>query len=157
MNVASGHDVDAGVAGAGPDRLLGRPDRSVGRRQVDVLAASRGQQRGAPLRTAATPAGRPARGAGGSAGPPGRRGAAGAGAVPRSRPANPVRVPTDPARCRPPPGAGGADAVRRPTPGRGRGTAGGAAASGLRGAVSYTHLRAHETKANLVCRLLLEK
>src|SRR5660398_247378 len=24
------------------------------------------------------------------------------------------------------------------------------------GAVSYTHLRAHETKANLVCRLLLE-
>ena len=23
-------------------------------------------------------------------------------------------------------------------------------------AVSYTHLRAHETKANLVCRLLLE-
>src|SRR5665809_154118 len=27
----------------------------------------------------------------------------------------------------------------------------------LRGPVSYTHLRAHETKANLVCRLLLEK
>src|SRR5660398_311980 len=27
----------------------------------------------------------------------------------------------------------------------------------IRGAVSYTHLRAHETKANLVCRLLLEK
>ena len=26
-----------------------------------------------------------------------------------------------------------------------------------RHAVSYTHLRAHETKANLVCRLLLEK
>ena len=26
-----------------------------------------------------------------------------------------------------------------------------------RGTVSYTHLRAHETKANLVCRLLLEK
>ena len=25
------------------------------------------------------------------------------------------------------------------------------------GSVSYTHLRAHETKANLVCRLLLEK
>src|SRR5660398_298605 len=25
------------------------------------------------------------------------------------------------------------------------------------GPVSYTHLRAHETKANLVCRLLLEK
>ena len=23
--------------------------------------------------------------------------------------------------------------------------------------VSYTHLRAHETKANIVCRLLLEK
>src|SRR5665809_151347 len=29
--------------------------------------------------------------------------------------------------------------------------------AGVRGAVSYTHLRAHETKANLVCRLLLEK
>src|SRR5660397_127501 len=28
---------------------------------------------------------------------------------------------------------------------------------GTLGAVSYTHLRAHETKANLVCRLLLEK
>ena len=27
----------------------------------------------------------------------------------------------------------------------------------LIGSVSYTHLRAHETKANLVCRLLLEK
>src|SRR5660398_289801 len=26
-----------------------------------------------------------------------------------------------------------------------------------KGSVSYTHLRAHETKANLVCRLLLEK
>src|SRR5660398_185675 len=26
-----------------------------------------------------------------------------------------------------------------------------------RAPVSYTHLRAHETKANLVCRLLLEK
>src|SRR5660398_315778 len=26
-----------------------------------------------------------------------------------------------------------------------------------RESVSYTHLRAHETKANLVCRLLLEK
>ena len=25
------------------------------------------------------------------------------------------------------------------------------------GAVSYTHLRAHETRGNLVCRLLLEK
>ena len=25
------------------------------------------------------------------------------------------------------------------------------------GAVSYTHLRAHETEADLVCRLLLEK
>ncbi len=24
-------------------------------------------------------------------------------------------------------------------------------------AVSYTHLRAHETRGNLVCRLLLEK
>ena len=30
------------------------------------------------------------------------------------------------------------------------------AAQGFR-TVSYTHLRAHETKANLVCRLLLEK
>src|SRR5660398_200375 len=31
--------------------------------------------------------------------------------------------------------------------------------NGARGltSVSYTHLRAHETKANLVCRLLLEK
>src|SRR5660397_157508 len=28
---------------------------------------------------------------------------------------------------------------------------------GVRRAISYTHLRAHETKANLVCRLLLEK
>ena len=27
----------------------------------------------------------------------------------------------------------------------------------VRTTVSYTHLRAHETKANLVCRLLLEK
>ena len=26
-----------------------------------------------------------------------------------------------------------------------------------RGPVSYTHLRAHETEADLVCRLLLEK
>src|SRR5660397_271032 len=34
----------------------------------------------------------------------------------------------------------------------------GAAADRMKfGAVSYTHLRAHETKANLVCRLLLEK
>src|SRR5660397_148460 len=32
-----------------------------------------------------------------------------------------------------------------------------APAAGSPGAVSYTHLRAHETKANLVCRLLLEK
>ncbi len=31
------------------------------------------------------------------------------------------------------------------------------AATRALGAVSYTHLRAHETKANLVCRLLLEK
>src|SRR5660397_8087 len=30
-------------------------------------------------------------------------------------------------------------------------------AANLTWAVSYTHLRAHETKANLVCRLLLEK
>ena len=29
--------------------------------------------------------------------------------------------------------------------------------SGTSNTVSYTHLRAHETKANLVCRLLLEK
>ena len=29
--------------------------------------------------------------------------------------------------------------------------------SGRPASVSYTHLRAHETKANLVCRLLLEK
>ena len=27
----------------------------------------------------------------------------------------------------------------------------------LKKAVSYTHLRAHETRSNLVCRLLLEK
>src|SRR5660398_318825 len=36
----------------------------------------------------------------------------------------------------------------------------GPAPAGPRGStqpVSYTHLRAHETKANLVCRLLLEK
>ena len=31
------------------------------------------------------------------------------------------------------------------------------ALNGLYGPVSYTHLRAHETKANIVCRLLLEK
>ena len=35
--------------------------------------------------------------------------------------------------------------------------AGLAAAHGEYVPVSYTHLRAHETKANLVCRLLLEK
>ena len=29
--------------------------------------------------------------------------------------------------------------------------------SHLHGAVSYTHLRAHETREDLVCRLLLEK
>ena len=39
---------------------------------------------------------------------------------------------------------------------------GGTAEAGVKlieklGAVSYTHLRAHETKANLVCRLLLVK
>src|SRR5660398_189257 len=33
----------------------------------------------------------------------------------------------------------------------------GSAAAAAAAAVSYTHLRAHETKANLVCRLLLEK
>ena len=33
---------------------------------------------------------------------------------------------------------------------------GGSAMSGII-AVSYTHLRAHETEADLVCRLLLEK
>src|SRR5664280_496072 len=32
-----------------------------------------------------------------------------------------------------------------------------AAAAGVAGAVSYTHLRAHETVLDLVCRLLLEK
>ncbi|VTU47755.1 Metal-dependent protease-like protein, putative molecular chaperone [Lactobacillus brevis ATCC 367] [Lacticaseibacillus rhamnosus] len=32
-----------------------------------------------------------------------------------------------------------------------------AATIGLLGSVSYTHLRAHETEADLVCRLLLEK
>src|SRR5660398_200136 len=32
-----------------------------------------------------------------------------------------------------------------------------ARSDGPKTAVSYTHLRAHETKANLVCRLLLEK
>ena len=31
------------------------------------------------------------------------------------------------------------------------------ALTGLLGPVSYTHLRAHETGRNLVCRLLLEK
>ena len=36
-------------------------------------------------------------------------------------------------------------------------TINGPAAVLRRVAVSYTHLRAHETKANLVCRLLLEK
>src|SRR5660398_201482 len=34
---------------------------------------------------------------------------------------------------------------------------GGGTGGGGKQAVSYTHLRAHETKANLVCRLLLEK
>ena len=29
--------------------------------------------------------------------------------------------------------------------------------SGTSASVSYTHLRAHETRGNLVCRLLLEK
>ena len=33
----------------------------------------------------------------------------------------------------------------------------GSIAAALLGAVSYTHLRAHETGRNLVCRLLLEK
>src|SRR5660398_237765 len=32
-----------------------------------------------------------------------------------------------------------------------------ASSVGMSLSVSYTHLRAHETKANLVCRLLLEK
>ena len=31
------------------------------------------------------------------------------------------------------------------------------AAHGVLRSVSYTHLRAHETRGNLVCRLLLEK
>ena len=34
---------------------------------------------------------------------------------------------------------------------------GGAAVEGRHAAVSYTHLRAHETVLDLVCRLLLEK
>src|SRR5659263_405848 len=46
-----------------------------------------------------------------------------------------------------PPGGGGALPRRH---GRPRG-------AGRSGAVSYTHLRAHETRHDLVCRLLLEK
>ena len=38
-----------------------------------------------------------------------------------------------------------------------RSEAGGADAGTGRGPVSYTHLRAHETVLDLVCRLLLEK
>ena len=43
--------------------------------------------------------------------------------------------------------------------GAGRPVAGDGVAAGARrtGAVSYTHLRAHETVLDLVCRLLLEK
>ena len=41
--------------------------------------------------------------------------------------------------------------------GGGLGAGVGAAAGAGVGAVSYTHLRAHETRGNLVCRLLLEK
>src|SRR5665809_159934 len=37
------------------------------------------------------------------------------------------------------------------------GSPNGATATTRGAPVSYTHLRAHETKANLVCRLLLEK
>ena len=37
------------------------------------------------------------------------------------------------------------------------GNTGGALAAGILHAVSYTHLRAHETVLDLVCRLLLEK
>ena len=60
------------------------------------------------------------------------------------------------------PVAGAAPAVRGP-PGGGSGVPSGrSAAPGAcpaRGVapVSYTHLRGHETKANTVCRLLLEK
>src|SRR5660397_271979 len=56
--------------------------------------------------------------------------------------------------------AGGSWAVMTPTVASSRGTLPLTdtvmLASSAR-AVSYTHLRAHETKANLVCRLLLEK
>ena len=59
------------------------------------------------------------------------------------------------------------DSLGRWSPGHaGPGAAGRAAAGGerqrradqrARGPVSYTHLRAHETVLDLVCRLLLEK
>ena len=54
---------------------------------------------------------------------------------------------------------GPADAIRRPELGTLKvGTPGDATVLRLAsGAVSDTHLRAHETKAKLVCRLLLEK
>src|SRR5660397_283766 len=53
-------------------------------------------------------------------------------------------------RGEPPPLRGAAGVLRRRAdPRRGR--------RAVRLPVSYTHLRAHETKANLVCRLLLEK
>ena len=60
-------------------------------------------------------------------------------------------------RDSPAPGAGdGGRLHRRADPGRGRRHR---AAGRLlpAGAVSYTHLRAHETVLDLVCRLLLEK
>src|SRR5674536_372197 len=58
-------------------------------------------------------------------------------------------VPDERNFARDPPGnAGEADAAGTALPrGPGRGA----------GAVSYTHLRAHETPEHLVCRLLLEK
>src|SRR5660397_88771 len=71
------------------------------------------------------------------------------------------RVCPPPSRNTPPTLAGGVTvAKRRAPPGT---TRRGPAVVGLghgvrhRTPVSYTHLRAHETKANLVCRLLLEK
>src|SRR5660397_214456 len=48
------------------------------------------------------------------------------------------------------------DLVGIATPTRAPAAAGAAAEPDVLGSVSYTHLRAHETKANLVCRLLLE-
>src|SRR5664280_3166129 len=52
-------------------------------------------------------------------------------------------------------GPRGRAAVRPPPPARDRAVA--REPAHRRGAVSYTHLRAHETVLDLVCRLLLEK